>query len=81
MPKEYNTNIQKVLRLTREMMLLADMGDAERQDRSCGVLYGILRDAAYRIRCAAEEEKQFHLRQGMWDLNDGDTTENKEITF
>ncbi|MFC2131849.1 hypothetical protein ACFLSQ_10480 [Bacteroidota bacterium] len=54
--KPYNINIVKVLRLTREMIILADEGDDNRKDSSCGVLYGLLRDTAYKIRGLAEKE-------------------------
>lgn len=70
MSKPFNTNILKVLRLTRDMMLLADQGDGSRQDRSCGVLYGTLRDAAYKLRHLAEEEKLLHRESGIWDIEE-----------
>jgi hypothetical protein len=69
--KSFNINIVKVLRLTRDMMVLADQGDVTRQDRSCGVLYGNLRDAAYKIRDLAEKEKQYHQECGWWDIEEG----------
>ena len=49
-------NIKKLIGLTREMLALADEGDRDRQDDSTGILYGILRDAAYKLRMAAEAE-------------------------
>ncbi len=67
--KSFNTNIVKVLRLTREMMLLADQGDGNRQDISCGVLYGTLRDAAYKLRKLAEEERTLHQNNDIWDID------------
>ncbi|MBZ0263401.1 hypothetical protein K8I28_01920 [bacterium] len=70
MAKHYNKNIQEVIRLTREMMVLADQGDTYREDKSCGVLYGLLRDAAYKIRMAAENERQKHKSGGIWDILD-----------
>lgn len=70
MPKSYNTNIQKLLRLTREMMSLADEGDISRVDRSCGVLYGTLRDTAYKLRELAEQEKSIHQKTGVWDISE-----------
>jgi len=73
MSKPYNENIVRLLRLSREMMILADMGDEHRQDRSCGVLYGALRDAAYKLRSLAEEEKQLHQQNGIWDIESGET--------
>lgn len=67
--ESFNLNILKVLRLTREMMLLADEGDNSRRDRSCGVLYGTLRDAAYKLRQLAEEERTLHQNEGVWDVD------------
>ena len=68
MAESYNTNIVKVLRMSREMMMLADEGDHDRKDRSCGVLYGTLRDMAYKLRRLAEEERAQHLDEGVWDV-------------
>jgi hypothetical protein len=64
-----NKNIIKVLRLSRDMMLLADKGDECRQDRSCGVLYGTLRDSAYKLRSLAEQEIGIHKDTGLWDVD------------
>ena len=68
-----NKNIIKVLRLSRDMMLLADRGDENRQDRSCGVLYGTLRDSAYKLRSLAEQEIDIHKDAGLWDPDDSDS--------
>jgi hypothetical protein len=53
-------NLRRVIRLSREMLALADEGDRDRTDQSCGILYGILRDMAYRLRKLAEEECRKH---------------------
>ena len=68
MAKSYNNNIIRVLRLTRDMMALADEGDGDRQDASCGVLYGTLRDSAYKLRELAGKEKELHQQNGLWDI-------------
>lgn len=70
-----NKNIIKVLRLSRDMMLLADRGDENRQDRSCGVLYGTLRDSAYKLRSLAEQEIDIHKDAGLWDPDEGTKTD------
>lgn len=49
------------------MIALADKGDIEREDVGCGILYGVLRDAAYRVKKLAEEEKKIHILKGWWD--------------
>ena len=68
--KPYNKNILKLLRLTREMIILADEGDLNRQDKSCGVMYGILRDTAYRLKNLAEQEKKLHIKNGLWEIDE-----------
>jgi hypothetical protein len=65
-----NQNVVEVLRLSRDMMVLADKGDATRQDASCGVLYGTLRDTAYKLRHLAEQEIQVHKDAGIWDTKE-----------
>jgi hypothetical protein len=68
--RPFNQNVVKVLRLSRDMMLLADKGDETRQDTSCGVLYGTLRDTAYKLRHLAEQEIQVHKNAGIWDAEE-----------
>jgi hypothetical protein len=58
--------LQKTLVLADAMSEIADEGDNAREDTGCGVLYGVLRDAAYKIRKLAEEEREAHLRKGWW---------------
>lgn len=73
MTRSCNRNIIKVLRLSRDMMVLADKGDERRADPSCGILYGTLRDSAYKLRTLAQQEIDIHKRTGLWDI---DETEN-----
>lgn len=63
-----NENIVRTIRLTKEMLALADEGDLDRLDDSCGILYGILRDMAYRLRKQAEEECEKHKQNGKWQI-------------
>lgn len=65
-PKPCNENIQRTIDLTQKMMALADQGDADREDTGCGILYGMLRDAAYKLRQMAEKEKKQHQAKGWW---------------
>ena len=53
-------NLERLVDLTREMLALADQGDRDRDDPHCGIIYGILRDSAYRLRKMAEEEIRRH---------------------
>lgn len=65
--KPFNENLIQLVRLTREMLALADEGDLDRIDDSCGIIYGILRDSAYRLRKIAKEECQQHIEIGIWE--------------
>lgn len=53
-------NLKRVIDLCYEMLELADHGDLFRTDNGCGILYGILRDDAYKIRRIAEQELKIH---------------------
>lgn len=71
MGSSFNDNLLKTVRLTREMLALADEGDRDRNDDSCGILYGVLRDSAYRLRALAQKECEKHRISGKWDADDG----------
>jgi hypothetical protein len=64
--KRCDQNIKRTIQLTQEMIRLADQGDVDREDTGCGVLYGVLRDAAFKIRQLAEKEKGRHQAKGWW---------------
>ena len=59
-------SIKTTLGLVEEMLELADEGDAVREDSGCGILYGVLRDAAFKIKRLAESEKSAHILKGWW---------------
>ncbi|MBU0768955.1 MAG: hypothetical protein KJ687_07680 [Proteobacteria bacterium] len=48
------------------MIRVADKGDIEREDNGCGILYGVLRDSAYKVKKLAEQEKEKHMVKGWW---------------
>jgi hypothetical protein len=64
--KPCDENIRRMLRLIEQMIQLADQGDADREDTGCGILYGVLRDSAYKLKRMAEEEKEKHIVKGWW---------------
>ena len=63
--KKCNELLKRTLELTEIMVELADQGDEARKDVGCGVLYGLVRDSAYKIRKVAEQESEDHIRKGM----------------
>jgi hypothetical protein len=64
--KPCDINIKKTLQLTDQMIQLAEMGDAQREDTGCGILYGVLLDSAYKLKKLAEKEKENHIKKGWW---------------
>lgn len=58
--------IKRTLDLVKDMLDLADEGDAVREDTGCGVLYGVVRDSAFKIKKLAEAERDAHIRKGWW---------------
>lgn len=64
--KASNENIKTTLQLVNSLLALADKGDLDRDDVGCGILYGIMRDAAYKIRKVAESEEMQHKKMGKW---------------
>jgi len=59
-------SLRKTLQLTDAMIDLADEGDIAREDVGCGILYGVIRDSAYKIRRLAEKEREAHIQKGWW---------------
>lgn len=65
--RKSNKNILSLLDYTRKLLYIADKGDMQRTDDGCGVLYGVVRDSAYKIREMAEKEVEEHKKTGKWD--------------
>lgn len=64
-----NQYIRKALDYARRLTVLADEGEGASRDDGCAVLYGIVRDCAYKIRNSAERERDVHRLSGRWDEN------------
>ena len=65
-----NDNIRRALEMSKGLIILADNGEMAMEDDGCGVLYGVVRDCAYRIRAEAEREREAHKAKGAWDTPD-----------
>ncbi len=70
MSKDCNEQIKRALKISKELMVLADEGDACTEDDGCIVLFGVVRDCAYKIRGEAEREREAHKANGDWDAVD-----------
>lgn len=64
--RKSNENLLKTIELAKKMLELANEGDRDRLDDTCGIVFGILRDSAYQIRKIAEEECKKHKKAGRW---------------
>jgi len=53
--------LRRVIELSQEMIDLAYAGDACRTDAGCGIVFGSLRDKAYKMRKLAESELRSHV--------------------
>jgi len=62
-----DVSIRKTLVLVETMLELADEGDDGREDSGCGVLFGVLRDSAFKLKRLAEAERDAHIRKGWWE--------------
>ena len=61
-----NSNIVRSLDLAKNMIMLATQGEADSRDDGCMVLYGVVRDCAYKIQSVAERERLIHQSSGQW---------------
>ena len=68
--KPCDSNLKATLHIADRMIELANKGDEDREDNGCGILYGVLRDAAYRVKRLAEDEKEKHIKKGWWKEED-----------
>mgnify|MGYP001593183741 CR=1 FL=1 len=62
-----NRHIREALDIARKLTILADEGESESQDDGCSVLFGVIRDCAYKIRGRAERERDVHKLLGVWE--------------
>lgn len=62
-----NRSLEETISLTETMLALSEKGDIAREDDGCGILYGVLRDSAYKIKKMAEAERDAHKKKGKWE--------------
>lgn len=64
---EFNVNIRKTLRITKEMADLAEQGLKDANDPTCQAMYGQMKDMAAALRTLAEGEAEKHIEKDKWD--------------
>ena len=67
MAQTCNNHIKQALEEVRALTILADEGEADSRDDGCVLLYGVVRDCAYKIKSQAERERKVHEELGIWE--------------
>ena len=58
--KPCDRNLQETVELAERLISLSLKGDDEREDNGCGILYGVMRDAGFRLKQLAQREVRNH---------------------
>ena len=56
-------HLEKAHDLAEQLFVLADPGNAERQDVGCGIVFGTLRDGGYKLRMLVAREIENHQQK------------------
>ena len=62
-----NIYFDQAVETAKQLLYCADFGDITREDDSCGVFFGIVRDSAYKIIKEAEIERTRHMNRESWN--------------
>ncbi|MBN1867756.1 hypothetical protein JW916_10730 [Candidatus Sumerlaeota bacterium] len=67
MQQPCNRHLKETIAIADRLIELAEEGEVECRDNGCAVVYGVVRDCAYRIRTEAERERTAHQALGQWE--------------
>lgn len=67
MKERCNRHIRETLDYVRNLIILADDGERDSEDDGCRLLYGVVRDCAYKMKYEAERERDVHQQNSQWD--------------
>lgn len=76
-----NNNISKALEIAKALMDTANKAEAASGDDGCRILFGVMRDCAYKIRKQAECEYEAHKAVEGRKINQLRTVRSDEIRF
>ncbi len=71
-PDDY---LRQAIHLSEEMIALASAGDACRTDAGCGIVFGSMRDKAYKVRSLAQNELKLHQESGASNADEPNADE------
>jgi len=58
--KPCDLHLQESLELAERMIALSFQGDQDREDNGCGIIYGMMRDAGFRLKHLVTREIESH---------------------
>ena len=64
---DFNVNIRRAMRLSKELAELAGQGLSDANDPSCQAMYGRMQEMSAEIRRLAEAEVEKHINADKWD--------------
>jgi hypothetical protein len=74
--KPCDLHLQESLALAERMITLSFIGDAERDDNGCGVIYGVMRDTGFRLKEMVTREIATHQRKSVGKVGHGPSSPN-----
>jgi len=66
-PHEFNVNIRRTLRLSKDMKTLAEQGLHDANDPSCEEMYTLMQEMAVKLHDLADREAGKHIDKDKWD--------------
>ena len=69
MDNRKNKYISEALQIADDLMELANNEAGLVDEGGFGILFGVMRDCAYKIRAEAERERDAHKARGQWEKN------------
>lgn len=72
--------LQKAYDLAGKLLVLADEGDAARQDVGCGIVFGTMRDCGYKLQALAAKEIEAHKRKEQSSQDEKATVNDRART-
>lgn len=61
--KPCDLHLQESLKLAERMIALSFQGDQDREDNGCGIIYGMMRDAGFRLKHLVNREIENHRQK------------------
>lgn len=65
MKKPCDLHLQESLKLADRMIALSFQGDQDREDNGCGIIYGVMRDAGFRLKHLVSREIEHHRQKSV----------------